>query len=311
MSNYGKIAVFAGGASSERDISLKSGKAVYEALKRKKEDAGFVDAEDYTREKIKSSGADVIFLALHGRFGEDGTIQAMLEETRVSYTGSGVEASRLAMDKVASRKLFSADGLKVPPYKAISNKRDALDAAKEFGTPFVVKPQREGSSIGLSVVNDKTRIDEALEAAFSYGDTVLLEEYIRGREITVGILEDRALPAIEIVTKQNIYDFSAKYLDGETEFILPARLSKNDSERVKDSALRAHRVLGCRDFSRVDMRMDREGNIFVLEVNTIPGMTSRSLLPKAARAIGVNFEDLCVILVDLAHKRKGRGHGEA
>lgn len=303
MKNYGKIAVFAGGPSSEREISLKSGKAVYEALRRRKQDVDFVDVNDNFLKNLKDVKADVVFIALHGRFGEDGAIQTMLEELRLPYTGSGIQASRLALDKIASRELFLTNGLRVPRYRAIKRNVDTNDILSEFETPFVIKPRHEGSSIGLSIVRDKKRAKTALDTAFRYGDTVIVEEYVHGRELTVGILEERALPVIEIIAKNRVYDYDAKYEDKDTRYIVPADLKEDVYNSAQDSALRAHNTLNCRDFSRVDMRMDAEGNIFVLEVNTIPGMTERSLLPKAALAAGLSFEDLCLKLVDLSDRR--------
>ena len=300
MKNYGKIAVLAGGPSSEREISLKSGRAVYEALKRKSQDVDFIDVDNKFCEGLKTIGADVAFIALHGKFGEDGSVQAILEELKLPYTGSRVKSSRLALDKAASRELFSKNGLKVPRYRIVKKDTEIGDALEDFETPFVVKPQHEGSSIGLSVVGDKAGVKAALDRAFGYGDRVIVEEYIHGREFTVGILEERALPVIEIQTKHNVYDFNAKYTDEETKYIVPAVLGEDEYKGVRECALKAHQLLGCRDFSRVDMRMDNHGDVYVLEVNTIPGMTERSLLPKAALAVGISFEALCMRLVDLA-----------
>ncbi|MGB2705318.1 MAG: D-alanine--D-alanine ligase [Candidatus Omnitrophota bacterium] len=310
MKNYGKIVVFAGGLSSEREISLKSGSAVYGALKKRNQDVELVDVGEDVRGASRNTNADVVFIALHGRFGEDGTVQSILEEAHIPYTGSGVRASRLALDKLASRELFLTNGLKVPSYKVIRTGTGIDDTCREFETPFVIKPQREGSSIGLSIVSDKAHINTALDMAFGYGETAIVEEYIHGRELTVGILEDWALPVVEIVTEHNVYDFNAKYLDEGTKYIVPASLHGDDFKRAQDFALKAHRILGCRDFSRVDMRMDYDGNIYVLEVNTIPGLTERSLLPKAAMAKGVSFGDLCMKLVNLAYRRKGTNNGK-
>lgn len=304
MQNYGKIVVFAGGPSSEREISLKSGRAVCEALKRKKQDVELVNVEGTSWAKPKKDSDIIVFIALHGRFGEDGTIQALLEKMSLSYTGSGVEASRLALDKIASRELFLKNGLKVPAYKIMKEPSGKKDLFDEFKIPFVVKPQFEGSSIGLSVVRERISALEALKAAFACGGAVIVEEYIHGRELTVGIMGRKALPVLEIVTAGDVYDFNAKYTDGRTKYIVPAELDKDDYRRIQECAERAHNALGCRDFSRVDMRMDRRGNIYVLEVNTIPGLTERSLLPKAAGAAGVSFEDLCMKVVSMAHERK-------
>ncbi|MCQ9206479.1 MAG: D-alanine--D-alanine ligase [Omnitrophica bacterium] len=304
MTDYGKIAVFAGGPSSEREISLLSGKAVYEALKRKNLDARLVEVKDDFYEKIKQIKCDMAFLALHGKFGEDGTAQEMLEGLDIPYTGSGVLSSRLAMDKVASREVFLENGLKAPSYKVVKRGANAGVLAEEFGLPFVVKPQSGGSSIGLSVVKDLSFAEEALEKASRYGEKIIVERYIHGRELTVGILEESALPVIEIVPKNDVYDFDAKYADHGTEYILPALLDEDARRGVVDAALKAKEILGCRDFSRVDMRMDREGNVYILEVNTIPGLTERSLLPKAAGAAGLGFEDLCIKIIDLVRKRE-------
>ena len=311
MKNYGKIAVLAGGPSSEREISLKSGRAVYEALKRKNQDVDFIDVDNNFCEKLKDIGADVAFIALHGKFGEDGSVQAMLEGLNLPYTGSEIKSSRLALDKVASRELFSTNGLKVPRYKIVKRNTEIRDVLEEFEKPFVVKPQHEGSSIGLSIVGDRrTCVDAALNMAFGYGDRVIVEEYIHGREFTVGVLEERPLPIIEIETKHNVYDFDAKYMDEETKYIVPAILGEDEYRDVQRYALKAHQILGCRDFSRVDMRMGPQGDVYILEVNTIPGMTERSLLPKAALAVGISFEDFCMKLVDLACKRKGTRNGK-
>ncbi len=307
---YGKIAVFAGGFSSEREISLQSGLAVSGALTKKKLDAELVDIGSDAGSALRKTGADIVFLALHGRFGEDGTVQSILEKARVPYTGSGAGASRLALDKLASKELFLKNGLRVPSYKAAKSGAGAEYTCDEFTTPLVIKPRREGSSIGLSIVNDRARIDSALDMAFGYGGEAIVEEFIHGRELTVGILEEKALPVVEIITGRDSYDFEAKYLDKGTGYIVPAPLEDDEFARAQEFALRAHRILGCRDFSRVDMRMDRDGNIYILEVNTIPGMTERSLMPKSAMAAGISFEDLCVKLIDLAHERKGKENGE-
>lgn len=308
MPDYGKIAVFAGGPSSEREISLLSGRAVYEALKRKNLDAHLIEVKDDFYEKTKQSKCDIAFLALHGKFGEDGTAQEMLEGLDIPYTGSGVMSSRLAMDKAASKEAFLKSGLRAPFHKIVKRDANAGALVEEFGLPFVVKPQSGGSSIGLSVVNDLGLAEKALERASRYGENIIVEKYIHGRELTVGILEERALPVIEIVPKNNVYDFDAKYIDHGTEYILPASLGEDGLGETVGAALRANQILGCRDFSRVDMRMDREGRVYVLEVNTIPGLTERSLLPKAAGEAGLGFEDLCMKIIDLVYKRRVREH---
>ena len=300
----GRIGVLAGGPSSEREISLKSGRSVYETLKMLGLDARLIEVNSEPEENIKSAEVDIAFIALHGGFGEDGTIQGILEKMKIPYTGSGPSSSGLALDKVASKEAFIKNGISVPKYIAIKKRISIDDLDVNFKLPLVIKPQKEGSSIGLSVVRERGDFDGALQSAFNYGATVIIEEFINGMELTVGILDDKPLPVIEIVPKEKVYDFGAKYLDAETEYIVPARIEEDKHKTAKDLGARAHKALGCRDFSRVDMKMDENGNIFVFEVNTIPGLTERSLLPKAAQAAGISFGELCVKLLKLALKRR-------
>ena len=302
MGKYGKIVVFAGGPSSEREISLRSGRAVTLALKRRGESAELFELGDNIYEAVKSVRADIVFIALHGKFGEDGALQGILEDMKIPYTGSGVHASRLALDKIASKELFYKSGLRIPSYRIIE--REAQISLEELVPSFVVKPPLEGSSIGLTVVKDKKRTKEALEKAWQYSNIILVEEYIEGRELTVGILDEKALPVIEIFTKDNVYDFEAKYVDSGTTYAVPANLKKAECVKVKEAALSACSILGCRDFARVDLRMNKAGDIYVLEVNTIPGMTERSLLPKAAQSAGINFDDLCLGITHFAYGRR-------
>ena len=306
---FGRIGVLMGGPSTEREISLKSGKAVFEVLK----DAGFdVKAIDVTTddpganvELIRSAEIDCAFIALHGRFGEDGQIQLVLETLRIPYTGSGVLASRLAMDKISSRRIFEKSGIRVPRYKAY-DRSSRNKAANDFGLPVVVKPATHGSSIGLSIVVKEEDFAAAVDLAFSYDDRIIVEEHIRGRELTVGILGGRALPVIEIIPKRDFFDFEAKYRAGMTDYIVPARLRWATASRARKAALSAHESLGCFGCSRVDIILG-EGDIpYVLEVNTIPGLTSTSLLPKAAGSVGVGFRKLCLQLIKLAHEKKKR-----
>ncbi len=305
--NIGRVAVLAGGPSSEREISLRSGKAIHNALLQEGIDAFFVDVRDNIYDIIKTEHMDVAFLALHGRFGEDGTIQKILDSAGINYTGSGARASKVALDKIASKEIFIKNGIPTPKYSVVDHQfhlRGRHRGVDRVGgiLPVVVKPQFEGSSIGLSVVKDKAGLREALDKAFQYGSKVLLEEYILGRELTVGILNDEPLPVIEIIPKAKVYDYKAKYSDPDTQYLVPAPISGSEASLARSLGLRSHTALGCRSFSRTDMIMDGSGNIFVLEVNTIPGMTERSLLPKAAGAIGVSFNKLCVKLVEDALK---------
>ncbi len=299
---FGKVGVLAGGPSNEREVSLKSGRAVYEALIGCGCDAILLDIKNDICDIIAASALDVAFIALHGRFGEDGTVQGILEGMGIPYTGSGVEASRLALDKIATKEVFKNSGIPVPRYMVVENFNFSAKSCLSLGWPVVVKPQFEGSSIGLSVAGNEDSLKEAVSKASEYGDKVLIEEYISGRELTVGVLGDKALPVIEIVTSQGVYDFEAKYKDPATQYLVPAPVDDNVSKLACELGEKSHKALGCRSFSRVDMMMDKAGRIFVLEVNTIPGMTERSLLPKAAAAAGIDFGALCVRLLEDAVK---------
>ncbi|MDP3730828.1 MAG: D-alanine--D-alanine ligase, partial [Candidatus Omnitrophota bacterium] len=301
---FGRIGVLAGGPSNEREISLRSGRAIHDALLGEGLDTVFLNVKNNINGIIRNSCIDVAFIALHGRFGEDGTVQRMLEDADIPYTGSGVEASLSALDKTASKNLFIKSHILVPKHMVLNKSRPKVCDCDFLGMPIVVKPHLEGSSIGLSIVRDKKYLQDAIDKAFEYGDKVILEEYIYGRELTVGILNDEALPVIEIVPKNKIYDYAAKYKDSATKYLVPAPIPEKLSEKARSLGVLAHKALGCRSFSRVDMMMALSGDIFVLEVNTIPGMTERSLLPKAARATGLRFGSLCVKILEDALSKK-------
>lgn len=298
------MAVLAGGPSNERAVSIRSGRAVYKALKGAGCDVVWVNLVGRgVKRAMNKLSADVAFLALHGRFGEDGAAQKALEAMRLPYTGSGVTASRLAFDKIASKKIFEKRGIPAPPYRILD--RRAAKKAKGFLYPLVVKPRSEGSSIGLSVVQKSGELGDACEKAFRYGNKIIAERFIEGREITVGVLDEKALPVVEIIPGRDFYDFYAKYKDKKTDYVVPAPLPGHIYKRAQELGLAAHKALGCRDFSRTDMILAEEGNIFVLEVNTIPGLTARSLLPKAANSAGITFDKLCMKLLELALKNRG------
>jgi len=304
---FGKIGVLLGGPSTERDISLKSGKAVYNVFLSAGLDVVEIDIVSDDLEEnaqlIKNSHIDVAFIALHGHFGEDGKIQALLERLDIPYTGSGPEASSLAMHKVASRQIFQRNGLNVPRYKVFSEIKAAQEPKMPF--PLVVKPASHGSSIGLSIVNDKEQLLPALEVAFQLDRQVIVEEYIKGREFTVGIFGQMALPVIEIKPKNIFFDFAAKYQPGLTEYIVPAKIDEDIKDILQKDAFTAHQSLGCFGFSRVDMLLNSSDNqVYILELNSIPGLTENSLLPKAARAAGIDFLDLCKELVRQAYARQ-------
>ena len=300
-----------GGYSSEREISLKSGKAVFEALKQEGCEVILLDILTSEEKEISSLIAraeiDAAFIALHGRLGEDGTIQSILENLHIPYIGSGIQASRLAINKVLAQSLFKENGLAVAEHVVLSKEEGLatgkiLNRLKSF--PIVVKPSSEGSSIGIRIVERKEDLEAALKEALSFGDKVLVEEYIDGREFTVGILEDQPLCAIEIRPTRTFFDFTAKYQKGMTEYVIPAKILEKEALLLQTAALRAHQILGCRDFSRVDIMLGKDNIAYVLEVNTIPGFTSMSLLPKAVEVKGLKFNQLCLKLIELAYAKK-------
>lgn len=307
---FGKVGVLMGGPSTEREISLKSGKAVYEALKQLGLKVDTIDIKTESIEEninlIKSYKIDCAFIALHGRFGEDGQIQRILDTLKIPYTCSGVQASKLAMDKVASLGIFETNGLKVPRYRVleIASYNPNWKIYNDLGFPLVIKPATHGSSIGLSIVDDSKDLDKAVDLAFSFDPRVIVQEYIAGREITVGILDEKALPVIEIIPKKRFFDFEAKYQVGMTDYIVPAQIEEAITKKAQEIAFSAHRLLGCSGCSRVDMILNKHNEVFVLEINTIPGLTSMSLLPKAAKIAGIEFDDLCLKLIRLAYEKK-------
>ena len=288
-----KIGVLMGGLSAERDVSLKSGAAVHKALLARGYDAVAIDVDRDVAQVLVKEWVDVAFIALHGRYGEDGAIQGLLEIMGIPYTGSGVLASALAMNKIFAKQAFQAAGLTVAPYKVLCRGDNIADpAGLGFSLPVVVKPSQEGSSVGISIVKQESEFAAALKEAFRYDREILVERFVKGREVQVGRLEDRALGAIEIVPKNEFYDFDAKYSPGMAEHILPARLPADLYQKVLRAGEEAHRALGCSGYSRVDFLVTEEGECYILEVNTLPGMTDLSLLPEIARGSGIGFEDL-------------------
>lgn len=302
-SDFGKVGVLLGGSSSERAISLKSGKAVARALRNRGVKVVEIGEDGDVKSGVLKQRIDLAFIALHGRFGEDGQVQHFLEEAGIPYTGSGVAASHLAMDKGASRMKFRQDGLTVPEFRLY--RRGEAHLPPPFTGRLVIKPAREGSSIGLTIIRSSRGYEAACRTAERYDRQILVERYIPGRELTVGVLEDEALPVIEIVPKNKFFDFSAKYTEGRTEFILPAPLPEERYREVQAAALRAHRSLGCYAYSRTDFILGRDGRLYLLEVNTIPGFTSTSLFPQAAARAGISFGELCIKLLELALRREG------
>ena len=297
-----KIGVVMGGPSAEREVSLNTGKAIVAALQEKEYDVVGIDLDPPNFvEQLRENGIEVVFNAIHGLYGEDGRMQGALELLGIPYTGSGVLASAMAMDKGVSKRLFAAAGIPTPRYQLLHRQEGwgakvQQNILEEFEPPFVVKPSTQGSTIGLTIVQEEGELADALEKAFSYDTEVLVEEFIDGSELTVGVLggsKPEALPVIEIVPYSGVYDYHAKYTKGATEYYVPARIDAETARHVKTVALEAFKVLGCSGVARTDVRLDPSNHPYVLEVNTIPGMTATSLVPKAAAAAGISFPDLC------------------
>jgi len=301
MSAFGKVAVLLGGPSAEREVSLRSGNMVLGALKKKGIDAHAFDPKDERLEQLIAQRFDRVFIALHGRFGEDGTVQGALEYLGIPYTGSGVMASALAMDKWRTKLMWQAAGIPTPPYELLSRESDFADVGSRLGLPLMVKPAREGSSIGMSKVTSIEKILAACELALGYDDVVIAERFIDGVEVTAAILNGEALPLIRLETPRIFYDYEAKYFSEDTRYICPSGLPAAQESRIQALAVRAFRLIGCSGWGRVDIMLDRAGEPYLLEVNTIPGMTDHSLVPMAARARGVEFEELCVRILETAH----------
>lgn len=341
-----KVLVLAGGRSAERDVSLATGDAVSRGLNDAGFNVLFFDPATnhppitWTPENAKSlidrlppdptslqqnglpmgtvlspadvtrarfDGIDLVFIALHGGDGENGRLQALLDTCGVSYTGSGMAASALAMDKHASKRIFLAEGIPTPGWRII-NRGDmpTIDGfVRELGLPLIVKPNAQGSTVGLTLVKDKGQWEKALTEGFRWDERLIVEEYIAGREITVSVLGDQALPVVEIIPTHELYDYECKYTSGCSNYVCPADLTEAKTRLVQEHALRAFQVLDCAGYARVDFRMAPDGAFYCLEVNTLPGMTSTSLVPKAARAAGIEFPQLLQHICELATPRPG------
>lgn len=293
-----RVAVLLGGMSREREVSLRTGNAVLSALSRLGCDGVAIDPGCGVARDLMEAAADVVFIALHGRYGEDGTMQGLCEILGLPYTGSGVLASAAAMDKIFTKRIFRASGLPTPHFIVSDDKiSPALDLSASpppFAPPYVVKPATEGSSIGLSVVHDLAQLAMAVRAAHAHDSKVLIERFVRGAEVTVAVIggaDPNPLPVIQVAPKSGMYDYASKYTPGATEYIIPPKLPASVVADCQALGLAAHRALGCCGMSRVDMIVGSSG-IELLEVNTIPGMTETSLLPKAARAAGIEFHEL-------------------
>ena len=289
------IGVLMGGTSHEREVSLRTGKAVHDALRHKNYRVSAIDVTGTVAQTLCGKKVDSAFIALHGRGGEDGTIQGMLEIMGIPYTGSGVLASALALHKGMTKHILRCHGIPTPDFQVIS--ADVIEGARfhraiGLPLPLVVKPVAEGSTIGTSVVRSRRNLRQACRAAAGYDRQILVERFIEGREITAGIVNGMALPLIEIVPRQGFYDFTSKYTPGHTDYILSPRMKKRTARLIQDLALRTYNALGCEGAARVDLMLSRTEDPFILEINTVPGMTATSLLPMAARHAGISFESL-------------------
>jgi len=298
--DFGKVAVLMGGPSAEREVSLKSGNAVLAALKRQGIEAHGIDADKSTLRLLEDGRFDRAFIALHGRWGEDGVIQGALEVLDIPYTGSGVLGSALGMDKLRTKFLWTAAGIPTPEYAVLAPGTNLDQVAVRLGLPVFVKPVREGSSLGVSKAKTAAELKTAWETAAKFDDQVIAERFIDGAEITCGILGDQVLPLIKIETDREFYDYEAKYLLDTTRYLCPCGLPAAQEREIQQLARRAFEAVGCAGWGRVDFMLDRTGRAYALEVNTVPGMTDHSLVPKAAKQAGIDFDQLVLRILETA-----------
>ena len=301
MSKFGKVAVLMGGRSAEREISLMSGKNVLEALRNAGVDARAFDPAKRQVFELKQESVDRVFIALHGRYGEDGTVQGALELLGIPYTGSGVMASALCMDKVRTKMVWLACGLPTPRYEVIRTDSNWKDVAARLGLPLIVKPAQEGSTLGLTKVVKSTELPAAFAHAARYDPLVLAEEFVKGEELTAGFLGEQALPLIRIEAPQGNYDYQNKYFSDETKYFCPCGLPVAEEQAIQKLVMRSVEALGCSGWGRADLIRRRNGTVSLLEMNTSPGMTAHSLVPMAARVAGISFEQLALGILELAH----------
>lgn len=306
-----RIGVLMGGMSTEREISLKSGLRIADALDRLGYDVVALDVQRNIAEVLVKERVEAAFIALHGRYGEDGAIQGLLEILGIPYTGSGISASAIGMDKGITKKLLVQGGIPTPDFVLLKKDPVAGDPieglrGKPFPLPWVVKPTSQGSTIGISIVHRLEEVQGAMEAAFDLDATVLVESYIEGQEITAGVLDHAPLPLVEIVPKESFYDYRAKTTMGMAEYLTPARLDGETDRQIRSLAQAVHFLAGCRGATRVDFRVDRKNRPYVLEINTVPGMTETSLLPRAARAAGIEYDELVERILLSAFQERAR-----
>jgi D-alanine-D-alanine ligase len=299
-----KIAVVLGGASSEKDISLLTGLSITEALSSKYDIEVIHIGSDISILPEKLLGANLVFNALHGGIGENGDIQAFFDLHHISYCGSGAKASRLAMDKHLSKLIAKTESIPTPKWILVKSDNFSTQLLNQnsikFDFPYIVKPADEGSTVGLSLINNVSEIEDAINLAGKYSTNILIEEYIPGRELTVGILGSKVLPIIEIISDNELYDYDCKYTKGKSQYKVPAELPEKVTRKIQDDALKIYKAVGCRHYGRVDFRLNKKNEHYFLEINTLPGMTSSSLLPMAAQAAGLDFPDLADTIIKIA-----------
>ena len=309
-SQFGKVGVLYGGRSAEREVSIMTGTGVHEALRSRGVDAHLFDTGKRSLAELAAEKFDRVFIALHGRYGEDGTLQGALELLGIPYTGSGPMASSLAMDKVMTKRVWLQAGLPTPGYVALTDESQLDAAIAQLGLPAIMKAPHEGSTLGIVKASQPSEVLAAYRESAKYDDVVLVEQFITGRELTIAILgsreQARALPIIEIVAPQGNYDYQNKYFTDDTKYLCPAPLSDEIAKRVADIAVRAYRALDCEGWGRADVILDAAGEPWLLEMNTSPGMTGHSLVPMAAKAVGMSYSDLCMHI--LADARCKVGH---
>ncbi len=302
---FGKVAVMFGGLSAEREVSLRSGQAVLNALLDSGIDAFAFDPQHQSLAELAATGAERVFIVLHGRGGEDGSMQGALQQLGLPYTGSGVLGSALAMDKVRCKWLFQAQQLPTAPFAVVhSNDTDFAGLLASLGGKVMVKPANEGSSIGMSAAVSAAELQQAISAALKYDSEILVERWIDGREFTVAILNGQVLPVVEMRTPRAFYDYEAKYQANSTEYLCPAPLSAEQTAAMQETALKAFNAVGASGWGRVDIMLDQQGRHFLLEVNTVPGMTEKSLVPMAAKAAGLSFSQLVQAILTQAQGAK-------
>ncbi|WP_417276261.1 D-alanine--D-alanine ligase [Castellaniella sp.] len=300
--DWGRVGVLYGGLSSEREVSLMSGTGVCAALREAGVDAHLFDTGRQSLAELSAAGFDRVFIALHGRYGEDGTIQGALELLGIPYTGSGTLASSLSMDKIATKRLWLQHGLPTPRFVALEQAAAGqTDLVAELGLPLIVKPPHEGSTLGLTRVFSAGQLPAALALAYAHDECALAEQFIEGRELTVPLLgtgaDAHALPVIEIIAPQGNYDYEHKYVSNDTQYVCPADLPEPLTQQIQSLCVQAYRVLGCEGWARADLMLDRNNRPWLLEMNTSPGMTSHSLVPMGAKALGMSYGELCVAIL--------------